>query len=685
MQHLKTTAKNFPAFNHINFSDYTQELTKLLQINREQIANILSSNPSEWHDLLPKLMLIDNKLNCFWSPLQHLHSVANNKQLRTLYSECLPLLTEYATELGQNTKLQEAYSQIHDSATFQTLDCAQKQVINNALRDFHLAGVDLPTAKKQRFRKICQQLAALTTQFENNLLDATQNWQKHITDETLIAGIPETALQRAAELAQREHKSGWILTLDFPCYHAVISYADNAALRQEIYRAYVTRASELGEKPEWDNSQLMYDIIKLRDEQAKLLGFTNYAEYSLATKMVDNPQQAIDFLENLLSHCKVYAKADYAALVKFAHQQYQIDTLEPWDIAYYSEKLCKHEYSISQETLRPYFPIEKVLKGLFEILQRLFGITAKLVEEAETWHPDVSCYEIHDQQGALRGICYLDLYAREGKRSGAWMDDYCARFRLQDGTIQTPIAFITCNFMPPNSSHPALLTHDDVVTLFHEFGHGLHHMLTTIDYLDVSGIAGVPWDAVELPSQFMENWCWQKEALTLISQHYQTGEPLPETDFQRLFDAKNFQAGLAMVRQIEFALFDMHLHTEFNADNSNNIQATLDAVRQQTSVYTVPKFNRFQHSFAHIFAGGYAAGYYSYLWAEVLSSDAFAKFEETGIFNPDTGHDFLTKILQQGGSKAPQELFIAFRGREPKIDALLRHSGFDINLQEHDA
>lgn len=680
MQNLNANIKRLPSFQNINYDKIKQELMDLLQKNLQRINYILLEKPNTWESLLPELMLIDNKLNCFWSPIQHLHGVLNKEALRVTYEECLPLLSEYSTDLGQNIELQQAFYRISTSTTFDSLNYAQKKVIKDALRDFHLSGVDLPAPKKRRFREICTELAKLTTQFENNLLDSTQNWQKHIIDETQLAGIPDLAKQGAAELAATKNLNGWLLTLDFPCYLAVLSYANDPQLREEIYTAYVTRASELSPNPDWDNSSLMFEILKLRDEKAKLLGFTNYTEYSLATKMVESPQHVIEFLERLLLHCKPHAKCDYDTLCDFARKQFGIKALNPWDITYYSEKLREEKYNISQEKLRPYFPIEQVLKGFFTILQKLYGISVEPINDVDTWHEDVRCYEIYDEKQTLRGICYVDLYARQHKRSGAWMADYCQRFRLQDGSVQIPVAFITCNFMPPTTDHPALLTHDDVVTLFHEFGHGLHHMLTTIDYSDISGISGVPWDAVELPSQFMENWCWQHDAIPLISKHYETGEPLPDAELQQLIDAKNFHAGLAMVRQIEFALFDMQIHAEFDAKKGDCIQSILNTIRQQASVIPVAEFNRFQHSFAHIFAGGYAAGYYSYLWAEVLSSDAFAKFEETGIFNSTTGQEFLTEILQQGGSKEPLELFVAFRGREPKIEALLRHCGFNQSV-----
>jgi len=669
-----TDIKNLPNFSSINFSKINQELLKLLDENRRQIESILATHPSEWQELIPKLTLIDNKLNCFWSPINHLHGVSNTQSLREVYELCLPALISYANELGQNTELQQAFYRIKHSGTFASLSQAQKKVINNALRDFHLAGVDLPASKKLRFQEISSNLAKLSTQYENNLLDATQSWQKHVTDKKILAGLPETALNRARGTAKKQNLDGWILTLDFPSYFAVISHAENAELRQEIYKAYTTRASELADQPALDNSHIMIEILQLRHEKAKLLEYLTYADYSVETKMVESASKVIQFLEDLIEKCKPYAKAEYQQLTEFVLEHHQIEQLNPWDIAYYSEKLKEFSFNVSQEKLRPYFPVDRVLEGFFTIVNKLYGITFKSDHSTDVWDESVKCYELYDRDEHLRGICYLDLYTRKDKRSGAWMDSYCQRFRLDDGRSQLPVAFITCNFMPPSNSHPSLLTHDDVTTLFHEFGHGLHHLLTTVDHYDISGIAGVPWDAVELPSQFMENWCWQKETMPLISRHYQSGEPLPDRELDQLIQAKNFQSAMAMLRQLEFALFDIKIHTEFDP-KSNDIQTILDQVRANTSVVPISEFNRFQHSFSHIFAGGYAAGYYSYLWAEVLSADAFTKFEETGIFNAQTGDEFLTQILQQGGSAEPLELFVNFRGRKPTDDALLKSHG----------
>jgi len=535
--------------------------------------------------------------------------------------------------------------------------------------------VDLPEDKKARYKEIQQKLSSLSSKFSDNVLDATQAWKKHIIDAQQLQGLPESALGQAKQTATADNLPGWMLTLEFPCYFAVMTYADNRELRQEIHEAYITRASDQGPNADqWDNSQNMEEILALRHEKAQLLGFANFAELSLATKMAPDPQAVLQFLKELAAKSKPIAQREYQELQAFAQDKLGLSELQPWDVLYTSEKLRQDKYAISQEELKAYFPEPKVVSGLFEIVKRLYGLDIREVKDVETWHKDVRFYEIKDNQGRLRGQFFLDLFARPHKRGGAWMAECQCRRKTSAG-IQTPVAYLTCNFSAPVGNDPALFTHYEVTTLFHEFGHGLHHMLTQVDYLEVSGINGVAWDAVELPSQFMENWCWEKDALDLIAGHYQTGDALPETLRQRLLAAKNFQSAMQMVRQLEFALFDFRLHLEYNPQHGGRIQQTLDEVRRDVAVVKPAALNRFQHSFSHIFAGGYAAGYYSYKWAEVLSADAFSKFEETGIFNQDTGRAFLTNILEKGGSKEPLELFKAFRGREPKIDALLRHSG----------
>jgi oligopeptidase A len=617
----------------------------------------------------------DDKLGKAWSPVSHMNSVVNSDELREAYNACLPKLSAYSTEMGQNEALFKAYRFIADSDELATLDTAQQKIIRNALRDFKLSGIDLDDQKKQRYKEISQELSALASNYEENLLDATNAWSKIIRDEEDLAGLPESALAQAKQTAESHNEDGWMITLQFPSYISVMTYADNRELRREHYEAFATRASDQGPHAEqWDNSENMEKILALRHEKARLLGFNNYAELSLATKMAEKPDDVVAFLEDLADRSWRHARKDLAELRDFAKKHYGIKDLQAWDMAYFSEKMRQHFYQLSQEEVKTYFPVTRVLPGLFAIVEKLYGLQISELTGFDSWHPDVRFFEIHDQNGQLRGQFYLDLYARAKKRGGAWMDD-CVSRKKSDGTIQTPVAYLTCNFTPPAGDTPALLTHDEVTTLFHEFGHGLHHMLTQVDHLGVSGINGVEWDAVELPSQFMENWCWEKEALALMSGHYQTGEPLPDALFDKMIAAKNFQSGMIMVRQLEFSLFDFRIHRDYDPEKGGRIYETLEQVREQVAVVRPPKFNRFAHSFSHIFAGGYAAGYYSYKWAEVLSSDAFSLFEEKGIFDQETGKAFLTNILEKGGSQNAMELFTNFRGRKPTIDALLRHNG----------
>ena len=666
-----------PPFAHIRPEHVEPAIDTLLAENRETVRRLLAANREyTWDNLVQPLEEMEDRLSRVWAPVSHMNSVVNSEALRQAYNACLPKLSEYSTELGQNAELHAAYRSLHDTGEYARLDTAQKKVIDDALRDFHLSGVDLPAEQQARFKEIRQRLSKLTTRFEENVLDATQAWTRHVTDEARLSGLPDSARAMARQAAEQKGLDGWLFTLDFPSYYAVVSYADDRELRREMHEAYVTRASDQGPNAgKWDNSEVMAEILALRHELANLLGYRTYAERSLATKMADSPERVLGFLHDLARRSRPQAQKELDELRAFARDKFGLADLQPWDIAYYSEKLREHTYAISQEELKPYFPETRVIPGMFRVVERLYGITIREVEGVEVWHPDVRFYEIRDENGELRGQFYLDLYARENKRGGAWMDDCRGRFRHADGTLQTPVAFLTCNLTPPVGDQPALFTHDEVITLFHEFGHGLHHMLTRIDYIDVSGINGVPWDAVELPSQFMENWCWEKEALDLIAGHYRTGEPLPDDLYRRMYAAKNFQAGMMMVRQLEFALFDFRLHHEYDPQKGARIQEILDEVRAEVAVVEPAPFNRFQHSFTHIFAGGYAAGYYSYKWAEVLSADAFSLFEERGIFDPETGRRFLHAILEQGGSRDPMDLFVEFRGREPRIDALLRHSG----------
>jgi oligopeptidase A len=604
-----------------------------------------------------------------------MNSVVNSEALRDAYNECLPILSEYGTEMGQHQGLYSAYRQIADGNEYQRLDTAQKKVIDNTLRDFRLSGIELDQAARDRYKAIQQELSRLTSQYSDNVLDATNGWHKQLTDESLLAGLPESARSLAKQTAAQRDLEGWVFTLEFPSYYPVLTYADNRELREELYTAYVTRASDQGPQAgQWDNTGIMEQIMALRHEAAQLLEYSNYAERSLATKMAESTEHVMSFLEDLAQRSRPAAQKELEEVRDFARELHGHDELLAWDIAYYSEKLRQKKYAISQEELKPYFPEPRVVSGLFAIVERLYGLQIEAVAGVDTWHEDVAFYRIRDAAGELRGEFYLDLYARPHKRGGAWMDECISRRRSAAG-LQIPVAYLTCNFSPPIGDKPALFTHDEVITLFHEFGHGLHHMLTRIDYAGVSGISGVAWDAVELPSQFMENWCWEREALDLFSGHFESAEKIPEALYQRMRQARNFQSAMQMIRQLEFAIFDLRIHRDYNQESGARIHDTLNAVRKQVAVIEVPAFNRFENGFTHIFGGGYAAGYYSYKWAEVLSADAFSAFEENGIFCRDTGNKFLECILEQGGSRDPMELFREFRGREPSIDALLRHSG----------
>ena len=667
-----------PPFARLKIEHIEPALDRQLNENRRRIQALLDNlGEVTWQALMAPLEQWDDELSQLWSPVSHLNGVKNSDELRDVYNACLPKLTEYSTELGQNEQLYRAYQQLAESDGYKALSIAQKKVIDNGLRDFTLSGIALQGEERERFAAIKQRLAELSTQFSNHVLDATHGWFYHTTAVADLAGIPEGAIAMYQQLAEGKERDGYVISLDIPAYLPAMQYADNAALREALYRAYTTRASENGlavegDPSEWDNSAIIDEILALRLELAQLLGFNHYAERSLATKMADTPEQVIGFLEDLVEQSLPVAKADYAELEAFAKQQ-GASELNAWDVPYYSEKLRLAKYDLSQEELRPYFPAEKVIEGMFAVVQRLFAIDIEAIEDFETYHPDVRFYQI-TQQGKVVARFYLDLFAREKKRGGAWMAD-CRVRRINQNGLQLPVAYLTCNFTPPTDDTPSLLTHNEVTTLFHEFGHGLHHMLTQIDCAAVSGINGVAWDAVELPSQFLENWCWEEDAIALISGHHETGEVLPGDLLEKMLAAKNFQSGMQMMRQLEFALFDFKLHQQFGTDDYQSVQHTLDTVREATTVYPVPAVNRFQHGFSHIFAGGYAAGYYSYKWAEVLSADVFSRFEEEGVFNTETGQRFLKEILQQGGSLDAMDLFVNFRGREPRVDALLRHSG----------
>ena len=665
-----------PKFTQIKPEHIQPTIIQAIEECKNTIESVLKQNEFSWDNLIAPIEEVDDKLSKLWSPVSHMNSVVSNDALREAHDACLPALSDYSTWVGQNSELYNAYVHIQHSEAFKHFSAARQKVIEHAIRDFQLSGVALDGEKKARYAEIQSRLSDLSSTFSNNLMDATLGWHKHITDQSLLAGLPESALAAAAQAARQKELDGWLFTLDIPSYLPVMTYADNRELREEMYRAYATRASDQGTNAgQWDNSEIINETLSLRQEEARLLGFANYAEYSLASKMANSTEQVNGFLQDLAKRSKPQAQQDMDELRNYAQQLFGVTDLQAWDIAYYSEKLKEQTFKISDEQLRPYFPEPKVVSGLFEVVKRLYGLRIAQRTDVDTWHKDVSFYDIYDQHNELRGSFYLDLYARAKKRGGAWMDVCHTRRIKADGSLQAPVAYLTCNFNGPVGDKPALFTHDEVVTLFHEFGHGIHHMLTKIDVGGVSGISGVAWDAVELPSQFLENWCWQPEALSFISGHYESGEPLPQHLLDNMLAARNFQSAMQMVRQLEFSLFDFNLHEQFIDAQQTPVQTLLDRVRSEVAVNIPPSFNRFQNSFGHIFAGGYAAGYYSYKWAEVLSSDAFSRFEEEGIFNPQTGMDFLTHILEMGGSKEPMELFVAFRGREPQVDALLRHSG----------
>ncbi|HLV77607.1 MAG TPA: oligopeptidase A [Marinobacter sp.] len=664
-----------PKFGRIRTEHMETAIDQILSENRVKIADLAQQDDPTWETLAQPMQALDNRLSNAWSVISHLNGVMNNDGLRKVYKSCLEKLTEYSTEVSQNGALCEAYKKLAAREDFRHLDEAQRKSVENILRDFRLGGVDLPADKQKRYADLSRELAELSNKFSDNVLDATQHWYKHITDVDQLSGLPESALEGARQAARQKDLDGYVITLDFPSFYPVMTYCDNRELRREVYQAYVTRASDQGpDGGTWDNTPVMAEILKRRHALARLLGFGSYAERSLATKMARSVDEVLAFLNQLAASSRPQAEREFAELSAFVKEEYGQDSLQAWDVGYYSEKLRQQQYDISPETLRPWFPADKVVPGLFQVAERLFDVQIAEHPDVETWHEDARAYCV-SRDGEPIAWFYLDLFARQGKRGGAWMADCRVRWRDLRGRLQLPVAFLTCNFTPPVDGKPSLLTHDEVTTLFHEFGHGLHHMLTRVEVMDVSGINGVAWDAVELPSQFLENWCWNPESLALIARHHETGEPLPEDLLQKLLAAKNFQVGMGMVRQLEFSLFDFRLHAEFTDESPVNPLDMHRRVRDEIAVIPAPEFNRFPNAFSHIFAGGYAAGYYSYKWAEVLAADAFSLFEENGIFDPATGTAFLQNILEKGGSQEPMALFRAFRGREPQVDALLKQSG----------
>ena len=666
-----------PRFAEINTEHVTPAVEELLARNRALTAKLLDdvAQPT-WANFVQPFEDANEHLARAWGQVGHLNMVMNSPELREVYNANLPKVTQYYAELSQNLALFSKYKAIHDGPGYAALNAEQKKVIENELRDFRLGGAELPEDKKASFMAIQEELSALTSKFSDNLLDATNAFTCVVGKEEDISGIPADERQVAAEAAKEAGKAGWLFTLKAPSYGPVMQYADNRALRERMYRAYTTRASEQSnddKKVEHDNTPLMSQILKLRAEEAQMLGFANFAELSLASKMADTPQQVAEFLRELAQRARPFAQKDLQELREFAIAELGIQDLQAWDVGYASEKLRQQRYAFSEQEVKQYFPEDAVRAGLFGLVEKLFGLKIKPAT-APVWHDSVHFFDIRDNKRQLIGQFYLDLYARASKRGGAWMDDAITRRRTPKG-IQTPVAYLNCNFASPLGGKPALFTHDEVNTLFHEFGHGLHHLLTEVEELGVSGISGVEWDAVELPSQFMENFCWEWDVLQGMTRHSETGEKLPRVLFDKMIAAKNFQSGLQMLRQIEFSLFDLKLHSDYDANGKQTVQQLLNDVRKDVAVLIPPSFNRFQNSFSHIFAGGYAAGYYSYKWAEVLSADAYSLFEENGVLDAATGSHFREQILAVGGSRAAMESFKAFRGREPRIDALLRHNG----------
>jgi oligopeptidase A len=661
-----------PKFDQVQAAHVTPAIDHLLAEGRRLVEKLTADeNAPTWANFASPLEDMEEKISRAWSQVGHMNAVVNSPELREAYNASLSKLTDYYADLSQNEQLYAKFRTLHSSAEFKKLNPAQRKIIENELRDFRLGGAELVADKKARFKQIQEELSRLSARFEENIMDTTNAYSHIVESSEELEGIPADAVEAALQAAKADGKAGYKFTLHFPSYMPVLQYADNRQLRETLYHAYATRASEVG-NPEWDNTALINDILKLRREAALLLGYANYAEMSLATKMADTPQQVTEFLNTLAKRAKPFAQRDMQELTAYAGKL-GIDDIQAWDVAYVSEKLREEKYAFSDQEVKQYFPESQVLHGLFKVTETIFGVHVKK-SQAPVWHEDVDFYEITDHAGHLMAQFYLDLYARNNKRGGAWMDEAITRRKKSKG-VELPVAFLTCNFTAPAAGKEALFTHDEVQTMFHEFGHGLHHMLTRVDEYGVSGIKGVEWDAVELPSQFMENFCWEWDVLRHMTKHVETGAHLPRELFDKMVAAKNFQAGMQMVRQVEFSLFDMRLHGEFDPGGNSTALDLIEQVRDEVAVVRPPKWNRFPNNFSHIFAGGYAAGYYSYKWAEVLSADAYSMFEEHGVLSEETGKHFWNEILARGGSRPALESFIAFRGREPAMDALLRHNG----------
>ena len=667
-----------PRFAQIKPEHVGPAIEQLLAENRALIERLQTDvAPPTWDSFVVPMEDANERLSRAWGPVGHLNAVRNSPELREAYNAILPKVIQFYAELGQNLALFGKFKTLRNSAEFETMRGSRKKIIENELRDFRLGGAELSDAKKEKSLQIQERLSELSSRFSDNLLDATNDYTLLIENKAELAGLPEDVLQAAQEAAQEEGKSGWMFTLKAPSYMPVMQYASNRALREKMYRAYGTRASEFGNS-NWDNTSLMEEIVRLRGEEARLLGFNNFGQLSLASKMADSPQQVIEFMRELSKRARPFAEKDLNELRVFACAKLGIEDMQSWDVGFASENLREQRYAFSEQEVKQYFPEDAVLFGMFQVVEKIYGLSISRAD-APVWHQDTHFFDIRDVQGNLVGQFYLDMYARNSKRGGAWMDDAITRRRLapeggRNGEIQTPVAYLNCNFSAPVGGNPALFTHDEVITLFHEFGHGLHHLLTEVEDLGVSGINGVEWDAVELPSQFMENFCWEWDVVHGMTRHANTGALLPRELFDKMLAARNFQSGLQTLRQIEFAMFDMLMHSDFEVGGKSILQL-LDEVRAEIAILIPPTFNRFPNSFAHIFSGGYAAGYYSYKWAEVLSADVYSLFEDNGVLNPDVGARFRSEILAVGGSRDAMKSFAAFRGREPSIDALLRHNG----------